>query len=71
MVRWRTYETACPLSHDMKHQIGMLMQLMVLALLPALIIWQLTYGIRLVVMPTMTLVGIVIFYIGTRLREGK
>ncbi|MFO1022613.1 MAG: hypothetical protein U0903_18235 [Planctomycetales bacterium] len=55
----------------MKHQIGMLMQLMVLALLPALIIWQLTYGIRLVVMPTMTLVGIVIFYIGTRLREGK
>lgn len=47
------------------------MQLFVLAALPVLIYWQLIYGFRLVVMPTLTIVGIVIFYIGTRLREGK
>lgn len=55
----------------MKHQIGMLMQLVVLAGLPVLIYWQLIYGFRLVIMPSLTLVGIVVFYIGTRLREGK
>ncbi len=47
------------------------MQLPVLGFLPALIIYQLTYGIPLIVMPAMLLAGVVVFSIGTRLRESK
>ncbi len=45
------------------------MQLFVLAILPALILWQLTYGIPLIVMPASLLVGVIIFWIGQTLRE--
>ena len=53
----------------MKQQIGMLMQLFVLAALPVLIYYQLTFGFRLIMMPACLLVGIILFTIGTRLRE--
>lgn len=53
----------------MKQQIGMLLQLFVLAALPVLIYFQLTFGFRLIVMPTCLLAGVVLFTIGTRLRE--
>lgn len=53
----------------MKQQIGMLMQLVVLGGLPALIYFQLNFGFRLLVMPVCLLAGILIFAIGTRLRE--
>lgn len=54
----------------MRRHIGFLMQLAVLAFLPMLILWQLNFGFRLVVMPMLTLVCIVVFSIGQKLREG-
>lgn len=54
----------------MRRHIGFLMQLAVLALLPMLILWQLNFGIPLIVMPALTIVGVVVFAIGHRLREG-
>jgi len=60
-----------PLRYDgaMKRQFGFLLQLAVLALLPMLIVWQLQFGFRLVWMPALLLVGMVLFWLGTRLRE--
>jgi hypothetical protein len=54
----------------MRWQIGVLLQVVALTLLPMLILWQLDFGIPLIVMPALTVVGIVIFYVGHRLREG-
>ncbi len=54
----------------MRQQIGVLLQVVALTLLPMLILWQLDFGIPLIVMPALTVVGIVVFYIGHRLREG-
>jgi hypothetical protein len=54
----------------MRRHIGFLMQLSVLAFLPMLILWQLTFGFRLILMPALTIVGIVVFTIGQKLREG-
>lgn len=53
----------------MRHRIGMALQFLVLVFLPLLILWQLNFGFRLIVMPACTLAGIVVFVIGTRLRE--
>lgn len=54
----------------MRQQIGILLQVAALTLLPMLILWQLEFGMRLVVMPILTMAGIVVFYIGYKLREG-
>jgi hypothetical protein len=54
----------------MRRQIGFLLQLAALTLLPMIILWQLDYGIPLVVMPVLTTVGILLFVIGYKLREG-
>jgi hypothetical protein len=54
----------------MRRQIGFLLQIVALTMLPMLILWQLDFGIPLIVMPVLTMVGIVIFYVGHRLREG-
>ncbi len=53
----------------MRHQVGFLLQLAVLSLLPMLILWQLAYGFELIWMPALTVAGIVLFWIGYRLRE--
>ncbi|MEZ6063476.1 MAG: hypothetical protein R3C19_24270 [Planctomycetaceae bacterium] len=53
----------------MTQRIGFLMQLFVLSVLPVLIVYQLYFGIRLIVMPACLLAGIVLFAVGTRLRE--
>ena len=53
----------------MRRTIGFLMQLAVLALLPMLIVWQLMFGFRLILMPMLTLAGIIIFSTGHWLRE--
>jgi hypothetical protein len=53
----------------MKQHIGMGMQLLVLVFLPLLILWQLEFGFPLLYMPGLLLVGIIVFTIGTRLRE--
>ena len=53
----------------MRHHVGLFLQFAVLVLLPMLIVWQLEFGFRLIYMPALLLVGVVIFSIGTRLRE--
>ncbi len=53
----------------MKQQIGFLMQLLVLGALPALVVFQLIYSIRLILMPACLLAGVVLFAIGGKLRE--
>ncbi len=53
----------------MRQQIGFLFQFAVLVILPMVILWQLNFGIPLIVMPILTVVGIVVFWIGYRLRE--
>ncbi len=52
----------------MRHSFGILLQIAVLAGLPMLIVYQLFFGFKLVVMPACTLIGIVVFWIGTQLR---
>lgn len=54
----------------MRRNAGFLMQLAVLATLPMLIVWQLTFGFRLIFMPALILVCIAIFSAGQWLREG-
>ena len=53
----------------MKQTIGILMQLAALSMLPAIVIFQLFYGFRLIVMPISLLTGICVFSVGTMLRE--
>ena len=55
----------------MRQQIGFLMQLAVLSLLPFVIIWQLKFGMPLIWMPVLTLAGIALFSLGTKLRGGQ
>jgi hypothetical protein len=53
----------------MRQQIGFLMQLAVLGVLPVLSYWQLQNGFSLIWMPALLTGGIGIFWLGTRLRE--
>jgi hypothetical protein len=53
----------------MKHTLGLLMQLMALSMLPAIIVFQLFFGFRLIVMPISLVCGICVFSLGTFLRE--
>jgi len=53
----------------MRQQIGFLLQFAMLAFLPMLMLWQLNFGIRLLVMPALTLVAIMVFVIGYKLRK--
>ena len=54
-----------------KHLLGMFLQLVTLGVLPCLVVFQLIYGFRLILMPASLLVGIIFFTIGTALREAK
>ena len=54
----------------MRQHVGFLLQFAVLVFLPMLILWQLAFGFPLIVMPALTVVGIVVFWIGYKLREG-
>ena len=51
------------------HHLGIFLQLVALTILPILVLFQLNFGIKLVVMPVITVFGIVIFVVGTKLRE--
>jgi hypothetical protein len=53
----------------MRQQIGFFLQLAALAFLPLLILWQLQFGFRLIVMPALTLAGFAVFSVGRYLRE--
>jgi len=54
---------------QVKQYLGMFLQLLTLGVLPLMIVFQLFYGFRLIVMPISLLVGITLFSIGTALRE--
>ncbi len=53
----------------MRQYLGIGLQFFVLTALPLLIWWQLQFGFALIWMPSLLTVGIVIFWIGTRIRE--
>ena len=55
----------------MRQTIGMLLQFACLVFLPMQMLWQLDFGIPLVVMPASILVCTLVFWIGTRLRESS
>ena len=55
----------------MKYGLGVLLQIISLAMLPSIIIFQLFYGFKLIVMPISLLCGICIFSLGTALRESQ
>lgn len=55
----------------MKHHLGIGLQVAAMTLLPLLIVLQLWFGFELLVMPTLTIVGIVVFLLGTWLRESS
>ncbi|MDZ4685142.1 MAG: PQQ-binding-like beta-propeller repeat protein, partial [Planctomycetaceae bacterium] len=53
----------------MKHQLGVVLQFLVLIALPMLCYWQLQFGFPLIWMPGLLLVGVVLFTAGTWLRR--
>jgi len=53
----------------MRRQLGIVLQALVLMTLPLLIGWQLFFGMPLIWMPALTLVGIAIFSAGHVLRN--
>ena len=55
----------------MRHRLGILLQFVPLVFLPALMMWQLTFGFPLIWMPGLLLVGVVVFAVGTKLRESQ
>ena len=55
----------------MLHYLGICFQIGAMTFLPLLILYQLNFGFRLIVMPVCTIIGIVIFSLGTWLREKK
>jgi hypothetical protein len=54
---------------SVKHRLGLFLQLLVLSVLPALILYQLYFGLELIVMPLGLLAAVVLFAAGTHLRE--
>jgi len=55
----------------MLHHLGIGLQIGAMVFLPLLILYQLNFGFRLIVMPVCTLIGICIFWLGWWLREKK
>jgi hypothetical protein len=54
---------------SVRNILGFLMQFAALVFLPLLIIWQLNFGFQLLWMPSLTLAGVAIFWIGHALRD--
>ncbi len=55
----------------LKQQIGFALQFIVLTATPLISWWQLQFGFKLIWMPGLLLTAMVLFWIGTRLRESK
>lgn len=55
----------------MRYHLGFLLQFAALVFLPLLILWQLNFGFPLIWMPALTVAGVVVFYLGHRLRGGS
>lgn len=54
---------------EFRNLLGMFLQLVALTFLPVLILWQLNFGFNVLWMPGLTLVGVVVFVIGHKLRD--
>jgi hypothetical protein len=52
----------------MRNTLGFLLQFAALLFLPMIILWQLEFGFRLLWMPGLTAVGVLMFWIGHKLR---
>ncbi|MCA9034655.1 MAG: hypothetical protein KDA91_05970 [Planctomycetaceae bacterium] len=55
----------------MKHHLGMLLQIIALGGLPTIVVFQLFFGFRLIVMPVSLTIGVIVFWLGTSLRESN
>jgi hypothetical protein len=55
----------------MRHFLGIFLQFIALVFLPLLILWQLNFKFNLIWMPALLLVGVIVFTLGTKLRESK
>jgi hypothetical protein len=53
----------------MLHHIGIFLQICAMTFLPLIILYQLQFGFKLIVMPVCTVAGFTVFWIGTQLRE--
>ena len=56
-------------SDEIAQQLGTPLQFFLPCLLPMIVWWQLQFGFPLIWMPALLTVGIVVFWLGTRLRE--
>lgn len=53
----------------MLHHIGIAMQISAMTFLPLIVLYQLQFGFKLIVMPISVVTGGFVFWIGTQLRE--
>jgi len=53
----------------MKHYLGIILQLVAMTGLPLIIMYQLLFGFQLIVMPVCLTIGVLVFWLGTILRE--
>ena len=53
----------------MLHHLGILLQIVAMTGLPLVILYQLNFGFQLTIMPICTVAAIIVFFVGTRLRE--
>lgn len=53
----------------MKYYLGFGLQLVALVALPSIVIFQLFFGFRLIVMPISLTAGILVFWLGSALRD--
>ncbi len=53
----------------MRQQLGFVLQLIVLMLLPLVVGWQLYFGFPLIAMPACVLVAVAVFSVGQMLRK--
>lgn len=67
---WRILNSSSTCT-TMLHHLGITLQIGAMTFLPLLIIYQLNFGFRLIVMPVCTIIGIAAFALGTWLREKK
>lgn len=54
----------------MRHHIGIFLQVCAMTFLPLIVLYQLNFGFQLIIMPVCLTIGIIVFAIGTKLREG-
>ena len=67
----RTFATANSKRDNVKQHIGLILQFLVLTATPLISWWQLQFGFNLIWMPGLLTLAVVLFLIGTRLRESR